>query len=202
MAALFTLIVPCREAFYRKTSFVNDRFTPGWIAAVGIILVSTLWLGLFSFKHIAYSHEVWLQFGFFQHASRFLRAMGGVAITVFAFALIKLGAPSKRHAGSGMPVNYGTIRALIGKSSQSSAWLGVLGDKQFFFSENNDAFIMYAIKGRTWVVMGDPVGAPSSFSGLVWDFREECDRHNGRLVFYEVSSDYLPLYLDIGMTLL
>ena len=202
MATLLGLFIPCKGAFYRKTSFVDDRFTPGWMAAVGIILISTFWLGFFSYKHVTYSHDLWWQFGFFEHASRFLRGMVGVAVTVFAFALVKLWSPSKRHFTVNAPVNFDVVRMLIKNSPRSAHWIGLLGDKKFFFSENNDAFIMYAVKGRTWVALGDPIGPVSSFSRLVWDFHEECDRHNGRLVFHEVGSEYLPLYLDIGLTLL
>lgn len=203
MAGLVGLLIPCKGAFYRKTSFVDDRFTPGWMAAIGIILISTFWLGLFSFKHVVYTHDLWWQFGFFEHASRFLRAMVGIAITVLSFAVIKLWSPSKRHStAADYPADFDRVRMLVQNSPRSAHWIALLGDKKFFFSENKDAFIMYAVKGRTWVAMGDPVGAEPSFSRLVWDFHEECDRHNGRLVFHEVGSEYLPLYLDIGMTLL
>jgi len=202
MATLLGLFLPCRGAFYRKTSFVDDRFTPGWMAAVGIILISTFWLGMFSYKHVTYSHDLLWQFGFFEHASRFLRGMVGVAVTLFIFTLVKLLSPSKRHNAVDVPVDFDVVRTIIKNSPRSSHWIGLLGDKKFFFSENNDALIMYAVKGRTWVALGDPVGAEASFSRLVWDFHEECDRHNGRLVFHEVGSEYLPLYLDIGMTLL
>ncbi|MGH8632077.1 MAG: phosphatidylglycerol lysyltransferase domain-containing protein [Burkholderiales bacterium] len=49
--------------------------------------------------------------------------------------------------------------------------------------------------------MGDPVGAPEERSELVWRFREICDRHDGWPVFYEVGTQSLPLYLDLGLSL-
>ena len=50
--------------------------------------------------------------------------------------------------------------------------------------------------------MGDPVGPPAEQRELAWAFRELADRHGGWTVFYEVSGDHLPLYIDLGLTLL
>ena len=37
--------------------------------------------------------------------------------------------------------------------------------------------------------------------GLIWQFRELCDRHGAWPVFYEVTADNLPVYLDLGLSL-
>jgi phosphatidylglycerol lysyltransferase len=50
--------------------------------------------------------------------------------------------------------------------------------------------------------MGDPVGPPSVRRELVWSFRELADANGHLAVFYEVSSENLPLYLDLGLALL
>ena len=47
--------------------------------------------------------------------------------------------------------------------------------------------------------MGDPVGTEAEYSELVWTYRELCDQHRGWCVFYEVSKEHLPLYLDLGL---
>jgi phosphatidylglycerol lysyltransferase len=59
---------------------------------------------------------------------------------------------------------------------------------------------MYGVAGRSWVVMGDPVGEEIKFPELLWDFKGLCDRYGGRPVFYEVGRENLHLYLDIGLT--
>jgi phosphatidylglycerol lysyltransferase len=202
MLIIAGLILPCKNVFYRKTSFVNDRFTPGWTVAIGFVFIATTWLGFFSFKHVPFSHDLWWQFGFFEHAPRFLRATVGFSVAVCAFAFYKLFAPSRRHATMHAQVDFDVVRSIVNEDGRSSSWLALLGDKRFLLSESKDAFIMFAVKGRTWAAMGDPVGAAASFSDLIWEFREESDRHNGRSVFYEIGSRYLPRYLDIGMTLL
>ncbi|NJD18178.1 MAG: bifunctional lysylphosphatidylglycerol flippase/synthetase MprF, partial [Gemmatimonadetes bacterium] len=64
------------------------------------------------------------------------------------------------------------------------------------------AFVMYGVEGRSWVSMGDPLGDPADFPELVWQFRNRVHRHGGLPVFYQVRPEFLPLYVDQGLTLL
>jgi len=91
---------------------------------------------------------------------------------------------------------------IITDSRATSANLALLGDKPLLFSESGNAFIMYAVEGRSWVAMGDPVGPQPERTELIWRFRELCDRHDGWTVFYEVDVENLPLYVELGLTLL
>jgi len=52
------------------------------------------------------------------------------------------------------------------------------------------------------VAMGDPVGPERERVDLAWKFRELCDRYDGRPAFYQVGPESLPIYLDLGLTLL
>ena len=61
---------------------------------------------------------------------------------------------------------------------------------------------MYNTSGRSWVTMGDPIGPAEERRELIWRFREMCDRYDGWTVFYEVGTQNIPLYLDLGLTLL
>jgi phosphatidylglycerol lysyltransferase len=61
---------------------------------------------------------------------------------------------------------------------------------------------MYGIEGRSWVALGDPVGTPDEQEELAWGFREAAVRSGARPVFYEVGPEHLPLYIDLGLTLL
>lgn len=49
--------------------------------------------------------------------------------------------------------------------------------------------------------MGDPIGSADEWRELLWQFRERCDRFDGWTVFYEVGTKNLPLYLELGLTL-
>jgi phosphatidylglycerol lysyltransferase len=95
-----------------------------------------------------------------------------------------------------------TASAIVHNSADVSANLALLGDKRLLFSPEGDAFIMYAVEGRSWIARGDPVGPDSRWPELIWKFRELSDRYDGRAVFYEVGQDHLHLYLDLGFSLL
>jgi phosphatidylglycerol lysyltransferase len=58
------------------------------------------------------------------------------------------------------------------------------------------------VHGRSWVALGDPVGPPEERAELAWKFRELADRFDGRAVFYRVDPENLPLYVDLGLSLL
>jgi phosphatidylglycerol lysyltransferase len=60
--------------------------------------------------------------------------------------------------------------------------------------------VMYGVKGRTWVAMGDPVGPVAAVPGLIRAFLERCDDFGGVPVFYEVGPTHLYRYADFGLT--
>jgi len=49
----FFVLLASRDEFYRHSALVAERFTPGRFLAIGIVLGSTLWLGLFSYNRSA-----------------------------------------------------------------------------------------------------------------------------------------------------
>ena len=63
------------------------------------------------------------------------------------------------------------------------------------------SFVMYGVQGLSWISCGDPVGRRAEWSDLLWAFREMSDRHGGRTVLYEVSTETLPLCVDLGLSL-
>ena len=78
----------------------------------------------------------------------------------------------------------------------------MLGDKTFLLSESRNSFIMYGVEGRSRIAMGDPIGPEEEWEELLWKFRELCDRYDGRPVFYQVDSEHLDFYVNLGMTFL
>jgi phosphatidylglycerol lysyltransferase len=75
-----------------------------------------------------------------------------------------------------------------------------LGDKSLLFDDTRSAFIMYAIQGRTWAALGDPVGPEERFGDVVLLFLERCADFGGTPVFYEVTRTHLHRYADFGLT--
>jgi phosphatidylglycerol lysyltransferase len=201
LTLIMAALIPCRRHFYRKAALGSEPLSPGWVAAVVLVVAASFWLGLFVHKHVEYSAELWWHFAFRADAPRFLRASVLVASFLVLFAAYRLLRPAPPEPSLPDEADLARAEALVVRSSDTSANLALLGDKALLFSESGRGFLMYAVEGRSWVALGDPVGTPEHRSELVWRFREMCDRHDGWPVFYEVGTQNLPLYLDLGLSL-
>jgi phosphatidylglycerol lysyltransferase len=202
LSIMLGVLLASRKHFYRKASLFSQRFTFGWMIAIALVLLCSIWIGFFSYKHVEYSAELWWRFTFSGDASRFLRTTVGVigATLFFAFArLLHLAPPKPPFSRTN---DLEKARNIVEKSLRTSAHLALLGDKEFLFSDNGKAFIMYGIEGRSWVALGEPIGPKEEWVELVWRFREMCDRYIGWTIFYEVGKENLNLYLDLGLSLL
>lgn len=60
---------------------------------------------------------------------------------------------------------------------------------------------MYQVQGRSWIVMGDPVGPRSEWADLLWRLRELADAAQGRVLLYQATADLLPFAIDLGLQL-
>ena len=201
LTVLLAALLPSHRFFYRKASLLTQRFTPAWMAAIAMVGVSALWLGLFSYKHVEYNDRLWWQFAFSGAAPRFLRASAGAAAVLFAYALARLMRPAVHRPAAATAAELATVTQVVKNSANTVANLALLGDKSFLFSPENNAFIMFAVEGRSWVSMGDPVGPEAAWPELIWRFREMSDRFGGWALFYQVAPDHLPYYLDLGLSL-
>jgi phosphatidylglycerol lysyltransferase len=193
-------LVASRRHFYRKASLLNEGFGPGWIAAILLVLLTSAWLGFFSYKHVDYSRDLWWHFQFRADAPRFLRASVGVVGTLLLFAIGRLLRPAAPEPDPPNVEHIERAAKIVDVDSSSHAHLALLGDKPLFFSESGRAFIMYGVEGRSWIAMGDPVGPDDEKQELLWKFRELCDLHAGWPVFYEIQRQNLHYYLDLGLT--
>ncbi|MFO1424642.1 MAG: bifunctional lysylphosphatidylglycerol flippase/synthetase MprF [Candidatus Competibacteraceae bacterium] len=205
LTALLAGLLPSRQQFYRRASLLGESFTPGWVATILVVLVCAAWLGIFSYQNVKYSRVLWWDFSFGDqgNAPRSLRALVGALGVVLFFGIAKLLRPMRFEPSRPGPNDLRQVQAIAAAFPRSYAHLALLGDKALLFNENRDAFLMYGVAGRAWVVMGDPVAArEEERRELAWQFRELCERHGGWPVFYQVHPDHLGLYVELGLTLL
>ncbi len=202
LSIMLGAILPCRRYFYRKASLISHSFEPEWIAAIILALLCTAWLGLFSYKHVEYSDDLWWHFTISGDAPRSIRAFVGSIGLILAFTMSRLLRPAVARPAPDEPKDLARVETIVRQSRKTHANLALLGDKEFLFSKRGNAFIMYAIEGRSWVSMGDPIGPAEEWPEMLWRFCEMCDRYDGWKVFYEIAPENLPLYLDLGLTLL
>ena len=199
---LLTLVVllRARPGFDRRAAFFETRFSVAWIAAVAAALAGSVWVGLFAFKHVDYSSELWWQFELQGEASRFLRASVGVGLTLLLVAVARLMSFAPHETVTPSPADLADAERAIATQPSTYPYLALLADKALLFNEERTAFVMYGVQGRTWVALRDPVGPKNQMARLVQEFLERCDDFGGVPVFYEISKAYMYLYADFGLT--
>ena len=202
LAVMLFALVASRRHFYRKASLLNEGFGPGWVSAILLVLISFAWLGFFSYKHVEYTRDLWWHFSFRADAPRFLRASVGVGGLLLLFSIQRLLRPAPEEPDPPASEEVENAMVILKSERNSQANLALLGDKPLLFSPTGRSFLMYGVEGRSWIAMGDPVGAEDEKQELIWRFREMCDLHAGWPVFYEVQRQNLHFYLDLGLTLL
>ncbi|UVK42783.1 bifunctional lysylphosphatidylglycerol flippase/synthetase MprF [Mesorhizobium sp. AR07] len=202
LGATSLFLLMCRDAFYRRAPLDVSRVSWRWLGLTGVVVAATTWLGFFFYRDVKYSDELFWQFEWSGDATRFLRATIGLAIVVFFLAMYR----AIHQSGGGKRRTKTEVQAEIAEivtlSHDTQANIALLGDKEFLLSPSKTTFIMYGHAGNSLVSMGDPIGNPEEASELVWRLRETADKQAKRAVFYGVQPENLPLYLDMGYSLL
>jgi phosphatidylglycerol lysyltransferase len=199
LGALFVMLRRARPMFDRKAALLATRFSPAWMAAVVAALAASVWLGLFAFQHVEYSSDLWWQFALHGEASRFLRASVAAATVVLLVAVARLIGHAPHEVDPPSERDLAAAGDIIAHQPASYPNLVYLRDKGLLFDEARDGFVMYAVKRRTWVALGDPIGPASRIGELIRLFIERCDDFGGTPVFYEVGKHNLHRYADFGL---
>lgn len=202
LGVLLAALIACRREFYRRTALVDEPFTAGWILAIALAVASTVWLGFFAYRRIAYDPALWWHFSFGGDAPRFLRASLGVAGLALAFSVRKLLRAAPPEPRPPLASDIAAADAIAKAWPAPHGVLVLTRDKLLLWNEARTAYLMYEVQGRSWVALGDPVGPRDDARELVWRFFEEADRHNAWPVFYQVRAELLPLYVELGLHLL
>ncbi|MCH6255280.1 bifunctional lysylphosphatidylglycerol flippase/synthetase MprF [Puniceicoccaceae bacterium K14] len=194
------VFAPCRRFFYRKSSILNLPMNQGSLLAIMLTVISTIYVGLIAFQYEGSGTSMsWWEFGFDADKPRFQRVSVAIALLSGLLAGLKLIRAPQVEIGLKHEECEDRVEKVLKGTSLAWANLALMGDKRFVFSKDDSAFIMFTIKGRTWVAMGDPVGNPDACADLVKEFKELCDEYSGIPVFYQTSKEYLHNYVDLGL---
>ena len=199
LVVVLLLLGYSRPAFNRRAALFETRFSAGWLAAVGGSIAASIWLGLFAYKHVEYSSQLWWEFELHGDASRFLRATVGVAIGLVLLTLTRLFRRAPHELEVPTDAQLAKAAEIIARQESPSAFLVYLRDKGILFDDEERAFVMYGVQGRTWAALA-PVGPPERLGSLIRSFIERCDDFGGVPVFYEVPKEQLYRYADFGLT--
>ncbi len=200
LAALLMALAASREEFDRKSALLEIPFSTGWIMWTVAVVAASIGLGLFAFRRVEYSHELWWKFAADADAPRFLRATVGVLVAMLFFGVRQLLRPPRPVVALPDADELDAATHVIARQARTLPNLVFLRDKALLWDETRTAFMMYAVQGRTWVALGDPVGPEEAAEPLVKTFLERCDDYQGVPVFYEASKQWLHVYADFGLT--
>lgn len=202
-ALLFLLLLaflPSRGAFDRRADFFDGRLASGWVLAISAAVLASLWLGFFAFKHVEYSQDLWWRFELDADAPRFLRASVGVMVGLLVFGVARLLRPAPPELPRPSEDDLTDALRVIAGQQSTMPFLALMRDKALIFDDTRSGFVMYAVIGREWVALGDPVGPETQRRRLIRRFLGRCDDFAGRPIFYQVGRESLHHYADFGLT--
>ncbi len=204
LVGLAVLLAPLRFAFPRKARLTSMEVTPGWLASAVCLLLGAGLLGLWSFQNADYGDKPWWRVMADADAERSLRAWIGAAVALLAFGVWRLLASAATPAivGDSDPM-FQKVRAILASAvdSRPIANLALLGDKRFLFSGSGESFLMFGVRGRSWIAIGPPVGQPDERLELLWRFRELADAHAARPGLYNLEPEDLPDVVELGFSI-
>jgi phosphatidylglycerol lysyltransferase len=201
LAMVVIMLASARSRFRRRASLIEQHYSTAWVAAFFLVLAMAAWLVLFAYRHLPYDNELWWQFAFQASAPRSLRASLLAVMIGAAYGLWRVLRPAPPRFSAPKRADLERVAELIDKGEDTTANLALLGDKNLLFNKDRTACIMFQTSGNSWVAMGDPIGPPELGEELAWEFLEDCDGMAVSPVFYQVTPERLPLYVDLGLTL-
>ncbi len=200
LAALLIALLLSREEFSRRTAMLDLPFPPAWVLSTLVIVASSIGLGLFAFRHLDYTHGLWLWVDRYGDMSRFLRASAGVVLALAVLGVARLVRRPRPATVVPSPADRVEADRLARAASTPGGTLVSLGDHALLWNAERTACLMYAVRGRTWVALGEPIGPSSEAEGLVGRFLQRCDDYEGLPVIYGASKDWLHVFTDYGLT--
>ena len=203
LAALTALLIPLRPAFFRRSALWKMEVTPGWVAAAGALTAGAVLITFWSFDEVV-ADELWWRVLTDADAGRALRAAVGISVAVLAFGIWRLIAtPATPPVIGEDDPGFERVRQILASAEDPSPEqsLALLGDKRFLFSESGESFLMFGVRGRSWIALGAPVGRLDEREELLWRFRELADAHAARPGFFSVGPDLLPELVDLGFSI-
>ncbi|HSI60894.1 MAG TPA: phosphatidylglycerol lysyltransferase domain-containing protein, partial [Ideonella sp.] len=196
LGTLAVLLVISRRQFDRRSSLFAERLEPEWLLAVGGVLAGCLGILFFAYQEVGYANRLWWQFEFDGQAPRSLRALLAAALLGLAYSGWQLLRPPSGAVAQPDEAELARAAAIVRASPQAEACFALTGDKHLMFSDSGRSFLMFGKQSRSWISLHGPFGDPAEAADLVWRFVERAGAHGGRVAFYQVRPQSLPMYLD------
>ena len=197
-------LLPFHQAFPRTAQLTRMEITPRWMISAFAAIAGAAVLGWWSFHNMDYADQPWWRMMADADVGRAIRSSAGAGVLALVIGLWRLFATpaTPKIAGDHDP-DFERVRAILANAEgvTPDAGLALLGDKRFLFSPSGDSFLMFGVRGRSWIAYGAPVGRREEWADLLWRFRDLADAHAARLGIYGFGPDLLPEMVDMGLAI-
>ncbi|MBV9995661.1 MAG: bifunctional lysylphosphatidylglycerol flippase/synthetase MprF [Caulobacteraceae bacterium] len=206
LVGVLLCLLPFREAFPRAARLTRMEITPGWMLSALAALAGAAIVGWWSFKNVDYGRKTFLGaiFDPDADAERAIRSSAAAAVLLLGVGIWRMVATpaTPRVVGEDDP-DFSRVRSILERAevAEPGSNLALLGDKRFLFSDSGASFLMFGVRGRSWIAMGAPVGRREERLELLWRFRELADAHAARPGIYGVGPDDLPDLVELGFAI-
>jgi lysylphosphatidylglycerol synthetase-like protein (DUF2156 family) len=204
LLAILLVLAPFSAAFPRTARLNRMEITPGWMVSAAALLSGVALLGWWAFTHTDYGRESWWRLMADADAERAIRSSAGAAVVLLAVGVWRMLATAATPpvVGEEDP-DFARVRAILATADNAEPWanLALLGDKRFLFSASGESFLMFGVRGRSWIAIGGPVGRRDERMELLWRFRELADAHAARPALYGIGAEDLPDVVELGLSI-
>ncbi len=202
LLAVLAVIAPFGAAFPRSARLSRMEITPGWMVSALAAVAGAGLAGWWSFQNLdKSSNSVLVALG---DPDRAIRDSAAAAVLLLALGVWRLIAtPATPPVVGETDPEFGRVRAILAEAevAEPGSNLALLGDKRFLFSYTGRSFLMFGVRGRSWIALGAPVGRRDERLDLLWRFRELADAHAARPGLYGIGPEDLPEAVELGFAI-
>ncbi|MCR5873042.1 bifunctional lysylphosphatidylglycerol flippase/synthetase MprF [Phenylobacterium sp. J426] len=198
------VLAPFRKAFPRTARLSRMEVTPGWLVSAACLLAGAGIIGVWSYHNADYGEVPLWRMMVDDDIARSIRGWAVAAVALLAFGLWRMlgSAATPPIVGEDDP-EFARVRQILAKADNArpNSNLALLGDKRFLFSASGETFLMFGVRGRSWIALAPPVGRADERLELLWRFRELADAHAARPAIYALDAEDLPDVVEMGFSI-
>ncbi len=202
LLAVLAIIAPFGDAFPRSARLSRMEITPGWMVSALAAVAGAGLAGWWSFQNLdKSSNSILSALG---DPDRAIRDSAAAAVALLALGVWRLLAtPATPPVVGESDPDYGRVRVILAEAevAEPGSNLALMGDKRFLFSPSGASFLMFGVRGRSWIALGAPVGRRDERLELLWRFRELADAHAARPGIYGIGPEDLPDIVELGCSI-